>query len=365
MNTKSLFFILTAPAILLAGCGKKDTAGTPVRVRLETAAAISGQASSYYSGVIEAFKDIPLSFQTGGTVGEVLVREGQSVEKGQLLATLDCRTNENSLRMAEAREKQAQDAWRRFEPMYKNGNLPEIKMVEIETARTQAEIALKQASKDSGDCKLSAPERGIISARSIEPGGTQPAAQAALKLVTVDQVYAAISVPESEISEIKAGSWAKVEIPALMPEAAPAKWELTRYRDTPGPAPRLQGVVTDSGITTEPLSRTYAVRVLLNNPGRRILPGMLCSVYTAGRNRADMTLLPATAINIDDGARPFVYIVTPGEKVARKRLVETAGFAKGGVVISAGIKAGETVVSEGAQKLSDGAAIEADENYGN
>ena len=365
MKSKGLFLILAAPALLLAGCGKSDSAKAPVRVRLERTAAISGLASSYYSGTIEAFKDIPLSFQTGGTVAEVLVREGQSVEKGGLLAELDCRNNENALKIAEAKSKQADDAYSRFEPMYKNGNLPQIKMVEIETGKVQAAAAFKMASKNTEDCRINAPESGMISRRDAEPGSSAIPGKTVLDLVVVDQVYASISVPEQEISGIKAGSWATVEVAALTP-AESRSASLTSYRDTPAPeSTKLRGIVTDSGITADPLARTYTVRVLLKNPGRRILPGMICSVYTGQKSRAGLTLVPATAVNLDDDGRQYVYTVAPKENIARKRFVETSGFAKGGVIVQSGLNAGETVVSEGAQKLSDGTAVEADEAYAN
>jgi multidrug efflux pump subunit AcrA (membrane-fusion protein) len=109
-----------------------------VLVEVAQAVSVSGSAAAYYSGTIEAQKNIPLSFLTLGTVAEVKVREGQQVEKGDLLAKLDCQNNQTALQMAAAKSRQADDAFRRFEPMYKNGNLPEIKMVEIETGRTEA-----------------------------------------------------------------------------------------------------------------------------------------------------------------------------------------------------------------------------------
>lgn len=352
---------LTFALLALAACGARDAAQQPVQVRLETAASVSGAASSYYSGTIEARNSIPLSFLTAGTISDIMVREGQTVKKGDLLGTLDCQNNESALHMAEAKAKQAQDAFRRFEPMYKNGNLPEIKMVEIETARTEAEQALKLAQKSVSDCRLTASTDGIISRRNAEPGSAAIPGNPVLRLESLDQVYASISVPEAEISSIKPGSWASVEIAAMNgPEAAGG--EGRGYRDSPsGDNLRLRGAVADTGVSADPLSRTYSVRVLLNNPGRKILPGMLCNVYLQrpGKKK-DMALIPATAVNIDETDRRFVYVVSPGGNTASKRFVEMAGFAKGGVVVSAGINPGETVVSEGAQKLSDGAAIKAD-----
>lgn len=366
MNKKSIFLIAASPLAILAGCGGKQPDQAAIRVELSEVTAVSGRAASYYSGTIEAQKSIPLSFMTLGTVEVVTVREGQQVQKGELLAKLDCQSNENALRMAEAKAKQADDAFRRFEPMYKNGNLPEIKMVEIETARTEAGLSLKMAAKNAADCTITAPENGLISERAAEPGSSVIPGKAALRLVTVDQVYAAIAVPEGEISGIKSGMRAEVEISALQNNRDTGTSDsgsitLPLSRQTLAHGGKFRGVVTDSGVSPNPLARTYNVRVLVNNPGRKILPGMICNVYISSPGLSKLTLVPATAVSMDEGGQAFVYVVGAADKTARRRLVQTAGFAKGGILISRGLAEGETVVSIGVQKLTDGARITAEQ----
>lgn len=346
----------------IAACGPKPARQEAIKVELAQAVSVNSSAAQSYSGTIEAQKSIPLSFLTLGTVSEVNVREGQQVQKGELLARLDCQTNENALRMAEAKSKQADDAFRRFEPMYKNGNLPEIKMVEIETGRTEAALALKMAAKNAADCSITAPESGIISDRSVEPGSSAIPGKSALRLVAVDQVYAAISVPEAEISRIKPGLRAEVEISALQENRVQSPGE-GRGTTLPLPAAAIlrggkyKGSVTDSGVSANPLARTYNVRVLVNNPGRKILPGMICSVSISNHGLSKFTLVPATAVSMDEAGQQYVYVVEPGVKKARKRTVQTAGFAEGGILVSQGLAEGETVVSVGVQKLTDGAQV--------
>jgi RND family efflux transporter MFP subunit len=326
---------------------------------------VDGSAAAYYSGTIEAQRSIPLSFLTLGKVLEVNVREGQQVQKGELLARLDCQSNETALSMAEAKSRQADDAFRRFEPMYKNGNLPEIKMVEIETGRTEATLALKMAAKNATDCSITAPESGIISDRSVEPGSSAIPGKAALRLVTVDRVYASISVPEGEISRIKPGMRAKVEVSALQEDNRTDPGDsrtitLPLSQPTPSRGGKFIGVVTDSGVSPNPLARTYNVRVLVNNPGRRILPGMICNVYISNPGLSKLTLVPSTAVSMDEAGQHYVYVVVPGTKTVRRRPLQAVGFARGGILVSRGLAEGETVVSVGVQKLTDGALVTAE-----
>lgn len=368
LNKKTIILTIS---IIATGCAVLYTATAywnkpqpqePIRVELASAISVDGSAAAYYSGTIEAQKTIPLSFRTLGTVADVNVREGQQVRKGELLARLDCQDNQNVMRMAAAKSRQADDAFRRFEPMYKNGNLPEIKMVEIETGRTEASLALMIAAKGVADCDITAPENGIISDRSVEPGSSALPGRSALKLVTIDQVYAAISVPENEISRIRPGMQAEVEISALLAEhnagaGDRGSIQLPLQQPSLSRGNKFKGIVEDSGVSANPLARTYNVRVRVNNPARRILPGMICNVYVSGRGSSNFTLVPATAISTDDSGQKYLYVVEPGGNTVAKRPVETAGFARGGVLVSRGLSGGETVVSGGAHKLSDGAHI--------
>lgn len=333
--------LIFAALPLLSGCGKK-TAPTeiPVRVKAVQLGVGAGAASLYYSGAIDAERNVTLSFLTMGTVAEVPAREGDSVKKGELLARLDCESNRNSLRIAQAKARQAEDAFNRFEPMYKNGNLPEIKMVEIRTGKTQALLAEKLAEKNVEDCSLRAPVSGLVSARSIEPGDNVAPGVGAMKLVSVDRLYAVISVPEREISLIKKGMQASVE--------------MTGQENR-----RLEGKVADVGVAADPFSRTYAVRVLVKNTDSKTLPGMLCNVYLARSGAQSQVVIPATAVKMDGEGGQFVYVVDPISKRARKTPVQASGFREGGLLISSGLKGNEIVVREGVQKLDDNMLVEA------
>jgi RND family efflux transporter MFP subunit len=336
--TVSKLSLLLVP--LCCGCVRHATvAEPPVKVTAVTVLANGANAGLYYSGTIEADKNISLGFLTSGRVLEVDAREGDRVTKGQVLAKLDCQSNEDSLKIADAKAKQAEDAYNRFEPMFKNGNLPAIKMVEIETGKTQAEMALKLAQKNADDCTLCAPEDGLISARSVEPGDTAAPGMAAFRFVTIDNVYASISVPEKEISSVRRGLPATVEY---------------------GPKNlRLAGAVSDVGVSADPLSRTYNVRITLHNSGSALLPGMLCNVYLgATANGVRGIVIPATALKLDAGGGQFVYVIDTQTKRVRHQPVATEGFVHGGVKISAGLAGGETIVAEGAQKLDDNTPVE-------
>jgi RND family efflux transporter MFP subunit len=245
---------------ILAGCNNSSKIiEIPLKVETFKITEASAQKGLYYSGTVEAGKNITLSFLNIGTVESVYVREGDKVKKGQILANLNSQNAKNAMDMAKEKALQAEDAFKRFQPMYEHGNLPEIKMVEIKTSKNQAELAAKIAKKNYNDCYLYAPCDGFVSESNIEPGDNIIPGKTVIKIVSVDKVYAVISVPEKEIQKIKKGMDAEVEV---------SENEI-----------KLKGTVADVGVSADPFSRTYTVRILISNPTGEVLPGMLCNVY--------------------------------------------------------------------------------------
>ncbi len=335
------YITLLAVITVLCSCSKKQQpAEQPIKVKTVTAA--GGEAGSlYYSGSVEAEQSINLSFLTIGTAAQINVREGDKVTKGQLLAKLDCTSNNNALQIAQAKAQQAQDAFNRFEPMYKNGNLPEIKMVEIRTLKTQAELAVKLAQKSVGDCSVIAPAAGMISYRDLEAGDNVIPGKAVLKMVTLGSVYATFSAPEKEIGKIYKGQSAAVKITSQESE-------------------ELKGTVTDVGVSADPLARTYTVRVKINKPSSSVLPGMLCNIYLASKDAqgADF-IIPASALKMDSDGGEYVFVVDAQTKRVFKQAVTTGEFVSGGVRTQ-GLKEGQVIVTEGAQKLEENTLVEAE-----
>lgn len=292
----------------------------------------------YYSGTIEAGKNISLSFLAMGTVETVNVREGDKVKKGQLLANLNSQNAKNAMDMTKEKALQAEDAFKRYEPMYKHGNLPEIKMVEIKTAKNQAELAAKISEKNYNDCYLYAPCDGFVSERSIEPGDNIIPGKTVIKIVSVDKVYAVISVPEKEIQKIKKGMDGEVEVSEN--------------------GIKLKGKVTDVGVSADAFSRTYTVRILLANQASEVLPGMLCNVYILSNDVSSAIVIPATAVKVDEEGRECVYTIDSTSKKASKKYVKSNGFSQGGIIIVSGLQTGDIIAVLGVQKLDDNTLVE-------
>ena len=142
--TLALFALL-----MVVGCSEKkeQRVKAPIRVKTETIGASVNNSLQQYVGIVEENEGTAVSFTGMGVVRSVLVDEGQSVRRGQLIAVMDDTQARNLLTGAEAQMAQANDALERFRMLHENGSLPEVQWVEIQSKVAQAQSQLQVAKK--------------------------------------------------------------------------------------------------------------------------------------------------------------------------------------------------------------------------
>jgi RND family efflux transporter MFP subunit len=335
--------ILGVCLLIVVGCSskKEEKIGIdPIPVKTIIASATTEASTRSYVGTIAESDGSSLSFASVGTVSRVLVDEGQSVAKGQILATLNKATVMNSYDIAKSALKQAQDGFRRLSGLYKKGSLTEIKYVEIQTQLAQAEASERIARKAISDCTLRAPFAGIISQRMVDPGNNVVSGIASFKLVKIDRVDVNVSVPEQEISQIKIGRTMPFTVAALNGRS-------------------FTGRVKEKGVQANPISHTYIVKLTLSNPGHALMPGMVCSIKLNEQNSetgSNAIIIPQEAVMIDDNGSSFVWVAEGSQ--AQRREITTGDISTQGVVITSGIKNGDEVIVSGQNKVSEGSKIQ-------
>ena len=333
--------LLTLIALPLVSCNHKSAVESPSnpQVVLAEVKKTTGSGDLHYSGSIEPFQSIPLTFQTTGTVLRVLVNAGDAVHKGQLLATVDKTDAQSMYEMMLAKYQQATDAYNRLKEVHDNGSLSEIKWVEMQSNLQQAQSSLTMAKHNLKKTALYSPDNGIIGNRNIEPGAASiGSAITPLELIKIETVYVKIAVPENEIGKIKKGLTASFKVSALDNQS-------------------FQGIVTNVGVVANPISRTYEVKITVKNPGLILKPGMVCDVNLDIKANKDILIVPFQALDEDKNKNTFVYVVDAANKIAKKRIVQVGNYQNSDVEILSGLSIGEKVVSEGKQKLSDNCKI--------
>lgn len=328
--------------LLICGCGDKNEQKqkAPIRVNTEILGTENVDRLRQYVGTVEENEGTAVSFTGMGVVRQVLVDEGQAVKRGQLLAVMDDTQARNVLSGAEAQMAQANDALSRYKMLHDNGSLPEVQWVEIQSKVAQAQSQLEVAKKNLSDCRLTAPVSGIIGRKQISAGETALPSQAVVTILDINTVKVKVSIPETEMGRVHAHTPSVIKVDATDRS--------------------YQGGRIEKGVQADALTHTYDIRINVVNHDRKLLPGMVANVQLGTgetvKGGSTSLMLPVTAVQKRSNGELFVWTIDD-KKTAHRTTVTIGHTAGNRVSILSGVKAGERVVTDGYQKLSEGTKV--------
>ncbi len=345
--------LLILLAATLTGCTKPEPVAAAIRpVLLIQVVPGSGAETAVFAGEIKPRYESDLAFRIGGKIVSRGVDAGARVRKGQVLARLDpadlaLQTEAAEAQVAAARvdHEFAQAELDRHENLLKqkfisasalDAKRNAMKAAQARLEQTQANLAVTR--NQAAYAQLLAPQDGVITAVAAEAGQVVTAGQLVMRYAREREREVEIAVPEARIGEVQ-----QAQQIAVMLAAAPD----VRYR----------GEVREVSPTVDPVTRTFAVRVSVIDPAPAMQWGMTAEVLLADPGSGTASLLPATALYQASDGRPALWVYDPMVGTVSLRPVEIAQYREDGVVIAAGLRAGEWVVATGANKLHDGQQV--------
>ena len=336
MKVHHLFFIITA--LILYSCSeKKEEVKEQKAHKVEVTKIASNLENEtlHYSGTIEADNTVSLGFSVAGRISDIYVQEGQKVKKGQLLATIDDTSYKNAYDIADAGLELANDNYKRLNELYTKGSLPERDYIAVKVGVAQANANKNMAAKNLSDTRLYSPFSGMITAKLTEIGATAAPGVPAFTVMKTDKVYAKASISESEISKLKVGSEALVEIPSMNKT--------------------FKGNVAIVNHSADALTRTFNVKVRLNNTENLLLPGMISAIKINTDNPKEVISIPVQTIVRDVNDITYAYIVENNKAI--KKRVDTGNFKGNEVIITEGLSVGDLLISKGYTSVKDGQKV--------
>lgn len=340
--------------IILGSCGQKQEQNVKAPTRVKTQLVSPGRLDNAqtYVGIVEEHEATAVSFTGMGVVKRVLVSDGQTVVRGQLIAEMDDTQARNLLSGAEAQMTQANDALARYKMLHDAGSLPEVQWVEIQSKVAQAQSQLEVARKNLTDCQLIAPVSGIIGKKLIGAGETALPSQAVVSILDISTVKVKVAVPEAEIGGINASTPTSLTVEA-----------------TGG---SYHGGRIEKGVQADALTHTYGIRINVANGDRKLLPGMVANVrfVSDGSQAIGSMMIPVTAVQKTTVStnRPTVstsrqsygtlFVWTVLKDSTAHRATVNIGQTQGNYVsVIDGLSIGDRIVTEGYQKLSEGTKV--------
>ncbi|MBV8210384.1 MAG: efflux RND transporter periplasmic adaptor subunit [Burkholderiaceae bacterium] len=345
-------------ALALGACAKKQAAVAPPAVVLaepvHATSAEDGEARRYPVEVAARYSN-PMSFRVPGKIVERTVRLGDTVRKGQVVARLDPvdalkqeATAQAALEAAEHRllfatQQLDRDTAQSAKNLISTTQLEQTQdaFVSAKAAREQAADQLAIAHDNVRYQTLVADHDGVITSENADTGQVVAAAQAVFGLAWAGDVDAILDAAANDIGAIAVGQSATVTLSAL-------------------PRERLAAKVREISASADPQSRSYRVKLSLLHPVTAVRLGMTGEAVVLARSQAGAELDPITVSSgsiFHRGKDPAVWVVRPQDSTLELRPVTIARYGDRDVVITAGLKDGEVVLSAGAHTVYEGERV--------
>ncbi|MBV1839609.1 efflux RND transporter periplasmic adaptor subunit [Photobacterium ganghwense] len=336
---------------LLVGCGSEAVSVAPDTARpvniLQLNAANQRDVMRF-SGEIESHQASKLAFRVPGTVEKILVREGEWVKAGQVIARLDphdfqVNVNETKARLSEARaaHKLAQIELKRTRLAAADNAVSGVNVDRAISAEARARAnvtMLQQSLKKASDAlrysQLTAPFDGVIGQRFIDEFEQTAPGLSVVSLHQPNQLEAVVDVPENQIAMLKKGMAAQVQ------------W----YQQDS----QVKAVITEIATLPDTLKQTYEVTLALTEPTSSLFPGKTVNVQFEQAELSGGYCLPTAAVKVKNGV---TQVVTVKQGSAVHVPVNVVSQRHDSLCVEGALQSGDKVVTAGSMFLKEGDAL--------
>lgn len=353
------------------------TVSSKIAVQVKEAQSVEGKTGDTYKATLEACQQGILSSKLSGKILSVSIENGQSVNAGDTLITLDGQDTQNSIKAAQSQLQVYEDQLNttkvaleklkvNLDDASRNYNRQEALFEKKAIAQTDLEAAEKtlktaQADYDSGNASIQtatanieaervtisnlqdtlsntvikAPISGVISDKSANIGQMTTQSTVLAKVNDISSVYATIQVPQEKINSVKIGQAAAVTVD--------------------GSDGTYNGTVQSKEMLADTSSRVINCKVKIDNSDKSLLPGIYAKVNLIDDQKTNMITVPVSALVGSDGDY-YVFINDDGK--AKKQKVTIGETNQNDVEITSGVQAGDQIICSNTSSLQEGNAID-------
>jgi membrane fusion protein (multidrug efflux system) len=328
-----------ASAGLVAACGDEATDAGEVApatiVVMDRVAPVEWRDSLEALGTVSANESVTLTAKVSETVRKVAFDSGDIVRAGDVIVDLSSGAQLAGLEEARASYQEAERQLARGQELAQTKIISESQLDTQRSTRDAAKARMDVVRAQLSDRVITAPFDGILGLRRVSPGSLVTPGTAIATLDDISVMKLDFTVPERYIALLDKGQ----DIAA---------------RSETYPDRTFAGKVASVDSRVDPITRSVTVRAEIPNPERQLRPGMLLSVQLFQAPRQAI-VVPEIAV-IQVGTEAFVYRVAQDQTAERAR-VTLGARRRGEVEVVSGLAAGDTIVTEGAVKLREGARV--------
>lgn len=285
-------------------------------------------------GTATANESVEIRPRLSSIVTQIHFEEGQPVKAGDLLVELENSEMRANLAVAEAALSESRSIYERSRSLINTQAISESNLETLRAAMQVDEATVEAAKARIENTYIRAPFDGRVGLRRVSPGGFVDSNTVITTLDDTNTIKLDFTIPEIFL--------------AVVSEDMDIVATSLVYQDR-----SFNGTVDSIDTRLDPISRSVQIRAILPNAENLLKPGMFLTVDLR-RDRGSLVVAPEEAI-VPEGDAQYLFVVENG--VASKRRVELGQRVPGAVIILSGAVAGDVVVTEGTQKVRDGAPV--------
>lgn len=309
--------------------GKKDS----VRITDVTALAVNPTSFTNYievQGIVDAEQNVTANAEAPGIITALFARAGQQVHKGQVIAQLDNKALQQQILLVQSQVDLANSVFQRQKNLWDQKIGTEVQYLQ---AKTNRDVTLKQLAglrAQSSMYRIVSPINGVLDQMDLKIGqAVQPGMQG-VRVVNLSLLKVKASIAESYASQVNVGDKVLVSIPDALDS--------------------VSAVISYAAKVIDPSSRSFNIEIKL--PAKKnIKPNMTAILRIVAYQNKNAIVLPLKAIQKSEQGQ---YVFIAENNLAKRVEVKTGATYKGRTEIISGVKAGDKIITEGAQDIEEG-----------
>jgi len=278
-----------------------------------------------------------------GILTKVYVKEGQKVNKGQILAKIDDGGLSQQLAQLKIQAELARTTYERQQRLWEQNIGSEIQFLQSKSTYESQQEAVNQLNQQIAKTNVTAPFSGTIDDIITEQGSVVAAGQSPLmRIVNLDNMYIETEVPERYVSDVTKGKSVSVNIPVL--------------------GKTIETNIRQAGDFINPANRTFKVEVGIPNKDKSIKPNLSARLKINDYTSENALLIPQSVVSENSEGEQYVYVVTDknakGIGTAKRVIIETGKTQDDIIEVLKGLEDGSEIIKEGARSVRDGQSVE-------
>ncbi len=291
------------------------------------------------TGKLEAEEDAFISPEMSGQIERIYVKEGQFVNTGQLLVSLNTSITESSIQEVKTGLELADKLYEKQKELWDQKIGSELQYLEAKNAKEQAEARLATLEAQLDMARIKAPFSGVVETINLKEGELAVPGMQVIQMVSLNNLKLYGNISERYMTSLKKGDIVIINFP----DAGGLQMEV--------PIHRIGNVIDNA-------SRTFRIEMKINNRQKALKPNMYSTIQVNDFSSTSALVVPSISIKQDIKGN-YLYLATREEGVlkARKRYIKTGPSYKDKTMIEEGVSQGEEVIVKGFAQVSDGVNI--------